>query len=192
MNDRARPAVFLDRDGTINVEVGYLSRPEDLRLINGSAGAIRLLNEAGFLVVVVSNQSGVARGYFSEEAVERVNKAMARRLERRGARLDAIYYCPHYPEGVVDRYRRECDCRKPAPGMVRRAQEDLGIDVPRSYVVGDHLGDILLAKNVGARSILVATGHGADEIEKLTGRGIEPDFVVKNLAEAVDRILSER
>ena len=192
MNDGARPAVFLDRDGTINVEVGYLSRPEDLRLINGSAGAVRRLNEAGFLVVVVSNQSGVARGYFSEEAVERVNEAMERRLRRRGARLDAIYYCPHHPEGVVDRYRRECGCRKPAPGMVRRAQEDLGIDVPRSYVVGDHRGDILLAKNVGARSILVTTGHGADEIEKLTGDGTQPDFIVKNLAEAVDRILFER
>jgi D-glycero-D-manno-heptose 1,7-bisphosphate phosphatase len=191
MKDRPRPAVFLDRDGTINVEAGYLSRPEDLRLINGSAAAIRRLNDAGFLVVVVSNQSGVARGYFGEEAVARVNEAMARRLKRRGAHLDAVYYCPHYPDGVVEQYRRECECRKPGPGMVRRAQEDLDIDVGRSYVVGDHRGDIKLAKNVGARSILVVTGHGAEEMDKLRGDGIEPDFVAKNLAEAVDRILSE-
>lgn len=192
MRTRGRPAVFLDRDGTINVEVGYLSRPEDLRLINGSARAIRRLNEAGFLVVVVSNQSGVARGYFGEAAVERVNGAMARRLGRRGARLDAVYYCPHYPEGVVQQYRRECDCRKPAPGMIRRAEQDLGIDVARSYVVGDHRGDIELAKNVGARSILVVTGHGADELHKLNEDGIKPDWVVNNLAGAVDRILAEQ
>jgi D,D-heptose 1,7-bisphosphate phosphatase len=192
VSERGRPAVFLDRDGTINVEVGYLSRPEDLRLINGSAAAIRRLNEAGFLVVVVSNQSGVARGYFGEDAVGRVNGAMARRLERSGARLDAVYYCPHYPDGVVEQYRRTCDCRKPAPGMIRRAEREHNIDVTRSYVVGDHRGDIELAKNVGARSILVVTGHGAEELQKLTEAGIQPDRVVKNLTEAVDRILSER
>jgi len=189
---RAARAVFLDRDGTINVEVGYLCRPEDFALIEGSAGAIRRLNEAGFLVVVVSNQSGVARGYFDEQQVDRVNETMARELERFGAHLDAVYYCPHYPEGIVEKYRRRCDCRKPGPGMVLKAEAELGIDVSRSYVVGDHQGDIELAKNVGARSILVVTGHGADELDKLQGQGIEPDYVADNLAEAVDRILSEQ
>jgi D-glycero-D-manno-heptose 1,7-bisphosphate phosphatase len=192
MSTETRPAVFLDRDGTINVEVGYLWRPEAFRLIDGSADAIRRLNEAGFLVVVVSNQSGVARGYFGEEAVAKVNETMARELERLGAHLDAIYYCPHYPDGAVEEYRRDCDCRKPSPGMVRRAQQAFDIDVVRSYVVGDHRGDIELAKNVGARSILVVTGHGAQEIEKLKAERIEPDFVADNLAEAVDHILSER
>jgi len=191
MSDGGRPAVFLDRDGTINVEVGYLSRPEDFRLIDGSGRAIRRLNEAGFLVVVVSNQSGVARGYFGEDAVAKVNETMTRELEQLGARLDAIYYCPHFPEGVVDQYRRECDCRKPGPGMVRQAQKDFDLDMGRSYVVGDHRGDILLAKNVGVRSILVVTGHGEEELKKLRGEGVEPDWVVNNLAEAVDRILSE-
>jgi D-glycero-D-manno-heptose 1,7-bisphosphate phosphatase len=190
MKEKSKRAVFLDRDGTINVEVGYLSRPEDLLLIEGSAHAIRRLNEAGFLVVVVSNQSGVGRGYFNEEAVASVNEAMVGELARFGARLDAIYYCPHYPEAVVEKYRLECDCRKPGPGMVRRAERELGIDVPDSYVVGDHRGDILLAKNVGARSVLVVTGHGADELEKLREEGVDPDYVTNNLAEAVDRILS--
>lgn len=190
MSEGQRPAVFLDRDGTINVEVGYLSRPEDFRLIDGSAGAIRRLNEAGFLVVVVSNQSGVARGYFGEDAVAKVNETMTRELEKLGARLDAIYYCPHFSDGVVEQYRRECDCRKPRPGMVRQAQKDFDLDMRRSYVVGDHRGDILLAKNVGVRSILVVTGHGAEELEKLRGEGVQPDWVVNNLAEAVDRILS--
>jgi D,D-heptose 1,7-bisphosphate phosphatase len=191
MSTKRRRAVFLDRDGTINVEVGYLSRPEDFALIEGSAQAVRCFNEAGFLVVVVSNQSGVARGYFGEQDVKKVNEKMARELERFGARLDAIYYCPHYPEGVVEEYRRECDCRKPGPGMIRLAEKELGIDVPNSYVVGDHRGDIVLAKNVGARSILVITGHGADELEKLRHEGVEPDHVVKDLAEAADRILTE-
>ncbi|MBN2225199.1 MAG: D-glycero-beta-D-manno-heptose 1,7-bisphosphate 7-phosphatase [Deltaproteobacteria bacterium] len=192
MSAKGRRAVFLDRDGTINVEVGYLSRPEDFVLIDGSAQAIKRLNEAGFLVVVVSNQSGVARGYFGEREVARVNETMAGQLEGLGARLDAVYYCPHYPEGTVEKYRRECNCRKPGPGMVRRAQEQFDIDVSRSYVVGDHRGDIVLAKNVGARSILVVTGHGAEEIDKLKGEGVLPDYVTNNLAEAVDRILSEQ
>ncbi len=190
MNRKRRRAVFLDRDGTINVEVGYLSRPEDFQLIEGSADAIRRLNEAGLLVVVVSNQSGVARGYFGEAEVARVNETMTKELARFGARLDAIYYCPHYPEAAVERYRRECDCRKPGPGMVRRAEEEFDIDVPDSYVVGDHRGDIMLAKNVGARSILVVTGHGAHELEKLKEEGVAPDYITNNLAEAVDRILS--
>jgi D-glycero-D-manno-heptose 1,7-bisphosphate phosphatase len=191
MSDRKRRAVFLDRDGTINVEVGYLSRPEDFALIEGSADAVRRLNEAGFLVVVVSNQSGVARGYFGEEDVRRVNERMERELERAGAHLDAIYYCPHYPEGTVEEYRVECDCRKPGPGMIRRAEKELGIDASDSYVVGDHRGDIMLAKSVDARSILVVTGHGADELEKLRQEGVEPDHVAKDLAEAADRILTE-
>ncbi len=191
MSTSGKRAVFLDRDGTINVEVGYLSRPEDFALIEGSAPAIRRLNDAGFLVVVVSNQSGVARGYFGEDDVKRVNEEMARQLERFGARLDAVYYCPHYPDAAVQEYRRECDCRKPGPGMIRRAEAELGIDVKVSYVVGDHRGDIVLAKNVGARSIMVVTGHGADELEKLRLEGVEPDLVVKDLAEATDRILTE-
>jgi D-glycero-D-manno-heptose 1,7-bisphosphate phosphatase len=191
MRKPGRRAVFLDRDGTINVEVGYLSRPEDFALIDGSGPAIRRLNEAGFLVVVVSNQSGVARGYFGEEAVARVNETMVAELERFDARLDAIYYCPHYPEGTVEAYRRRCGCRKPEPGMVLKAREELDIDVSGSYVVGDHRGDILLAKNVGARSILVVTGHGTEELDKLRDEGVEPDYVADNLAQAVERILSE-
>ncbi len=190
MSKLGRRAVFLDRDGTINVEVGYLHRPEDFALIDGSGPAIRRLNEAGFLVVVVSNQSGVARGYFGEDAVARVNEKMEVELDRFGAHLDAIYYCPHYPEGTVEAYRRTCDCRKPEPGMILKAREELDIDVSGSYVVGDHRGDVLLGKNVGARSILVVTGHGTEELDKLRGEGIEPDYVADNLAQAVDHILS--
>jgi D-glycero-D-manno-heptose 1,7-bisphosphate phosphatase len=183
-------AVFLDRDGTINVEVGYLSRPEDFVLIAGSGQAIRRLNEAGFVVVVVSNQSGVARGYFTEEDVGSINERMVRDLGLHGARLDAIYYCPHHPEFGEGDYRRECDCRKPSPGMVEQAVRRFGIDVKKSFVVGDHRGDIVLGRNVGATSIFVLTGHGSEELEKLTQEGTIPDHVAADIGAAVDYILT--
>jgi D-glycero-D-manno-heptose 1,7-bisphosphate phosphatase len=192
VSKKKRGAVFLDRDGTINVEVGYLSRPEDFALIPGSAEAVGRLNAAGFAVVVISNQSGVARGYFDEADVARVNDKMVQELRRHGARLDAIYYCPHHPEFGNGSYRRECDCRKPKPGMVRRAERELGVDAAGSFVVGDHRGDVMLAKNVGAASILVLSGHGGEELEKLVQEGAQPDFVAPDLAAAVDYILGAK
>jgi D-glycero-D-manno-heptose 1,7-bisphosphate phosphatase len=183
-------AVFLDRDGTINVEVGYLSDPDELELIPGAAEAVARLNDAGFIVVVVTNQSGVARGYFTEEDVHAVNRRMVDVLQSEGARIDGIYYCPHHPEFGSDVYRKDCECRKPNTGMVKRAVEDLDIDISRSYVVGDHVGDVLLGVNAGAHSIHVLTGHGADERKKLIERGINTVHLASNLKDAVEYILA--
>jgi D-glycero-D-manno-heptose 1,7-bisphosphate phosphatase len=184
-------AVFLDRDGTINEEVGYLSDPEGFVLIDGSAEAILRLNWAGLFVVVVSNQSGVARGYFTEDDVKRVNDKMIEELEKVGARLDRIYYCPHHPEIGDGEYRVKCRCRKPMPGMIEEAEKMLPIDVSRSFVVGDHTGDIELAHNVGASSIFVLTGHGGEEYEKMIEKGVIPDHTADDLLSAVDIILKE-
>jgi len=183
-------AVFLDRDGTINVEVGYLSNPEDLELIPGAARAVARLNDAGFVVVVVTNQAGVARGYFTEEDVIAVNRRMVEVLQQEGARIDGIYYCPHHPEFGGETYRKDCECRKPNTGMVKRAIADLDIDVSRSYVVGDHMGDVLLGINSGARSIHVLTGHGTDEREKLIERGINTVYLARDLTDAVEHIIA--
>ena len=195
LGSKKKTAVFLDRDGTINVEVDYLSNPDDFVLVDGSAAAIARLNEIGVLVIVVSNQSGVARGYFSEADVARVNEKMIRELEEHGARLDAIYYCPHHPDGVIENYRIECRCRKPGPAMVEEAQSRFKIDIDSSFVVGDHRGDVMLAKNLGARSVLVLTGHGMGEKDKLDREGVAPDRVARDLKEAVeyiDEILERR
>lgn len=183
-------AVFLDRDGTINVEVGYLSDPDELELIPGAAEAVARLNDAGYIVVVITNQSGVARGYFTEEDVAAVNRRMVDVLRPEGARIDGIYYCPHHPEFGSDEYRKDCECRKPNTGMVQRAVEDLDIDVSRSYVVGDHVGDVLLGINAGARSIHVLSGHGTGEREKLIERGIGSVHLACDLADAVEYILA--
>jgi len=138
-------AVFIDRDGTINRDVPYCSRPEDFELLPGAAEAIKLLNEHGFKVVVVTNQSGIARGYFTEETLARIHDKMRRELAKHGARVDAIYYCPHHPED-------NCECRKPKPKMVLQAAKDLDIDLSQSYVIGDDDKDIDLARRAGCRA----------------------------------------
>jgi D-glycero-D-manno-heptose 1,7-bisphosphate phosphatase len=164
-----RRAVFLDRDGTVNREVSYLRRMEDLRLLPGVRSGIRLLNNRGIPVVVVTNQSGIARGYFEEAFVERVHCEIARRLARGdGARVDAWYYCPHHPTAGRGPYTRPCDCRKPAPGLILRACRELGVDAAASVVVGDSLRDLELAWNVGATAVLVETGYGREVMERLT------------------------
>ena len=145
MADRA---VFLDRDGTIAEDVSYCRRPEDFRLLPNTARAIKLLNEHGFKVIVVTNQSGVGRGYFTEETLAEIHEKMKRELAREGARVDAIYYCPHHPDD-------NCDCRKPKPGMMRQAVKDYHIDLRRSFVMGDMPSDIAMGKATGCRTILI-------------------------------------
>jgi D-glycero-D-manno-heptose 1,7-bisphosphate phosphatase len=189
MDKTNKRAVFLDRDGTINEEVGYLAKPEDFVLIDGAAEAIKLLNDAGFAVVVVSNQSGVARGYFTEEDVMKVNDKMLFELNMKGAFVDGVYYCPHYPDFGDEKYGIDCDCRKPKPGMVEKAKEELGISIDGSFVVGDHRGDIELGKNIGAKTVLLLSGHGAEEAEKLKAEGIVPDHTADDLISAVKYIL---
>jgi D-glycero-D-manno-heptose 1,7-bisphosphate phosphatase len=153
-------AVFLDRDGTLIEEVGYLDRLDDIAFFPDSVDAVRLLNRAGFTVVVVTNQSGVARGLYDERFVAAAHERISKVLERGGAAVDAFYYCPHHPEAVVDAYRQVCDCRKPKPGLLRRAAADHDLDLRRSFVVGDRGDDLQAGLAVGASSVLVRTGYG--------------------------------
>ena len=184
-------AVFLDRDGTIIEEVGYLDRPERVELFPYSADAIRAFNRAGLRVVIVTNQSGVARGFFSEAVVHDVHRHIGRLLAEAGAHIDAYYYCPHHPDGKLAEYARVCDCRKPARGLVDRAARELGIDPGRSFAVGDRWLDVALARAVGAAGVLVRTGYGLTE-EQRPVKGLAPDAVVDNLAAAASWILRHR
>ncbi|HLY78808.1 MAG TPA: HAD-IIIA family hydrolase [Caulobacteraceae bacterium] len=158
-----RPAIFLDRDGTLNVERSFISRPDQLELLQGVPEALQLLREAGFLLIVVTNQSVIARGDASEADIAKVHDKLAWELGKAGAYLDAIYLCPHHPEAGFAGERADlkivCDCRKPAPGMIERACRDFGIDATRSWLVGDHTRDIETARRAGLRSILVRTGY---------------------------------
>jgi len=180
-----RKAVFLDRDGTINEEVDFLHRAEEMALIPGAAQAIRRLREGGFLIVVVTNQSGVGRGYYSEGDVETLHRHMAEELAREGASVDAWYFCPHHPEKAVGSYRVECDCRKPLPGMLQAGEKNLEIDLSASYMVGDKLADVGAALAAGCFPVLVSTGYGAKVADK---RPAGVSFVA-DLAAAADLIL---
>lgn len=186
-----RPAVFFDRDGTLNEEVEFLSVPEQLRLIPGAGDAVRIANERGFVTCVISNQSGVARGLFSESALVPIHAKLITELGSRGAHLDRIYYCPHHPTEGIPPYNIDCSCRKPRPGMLRQAEHELGVDLPRSFVIGDRLADILAGRSVGARSVLVLTGYGESARRESREQGVIPDFIADSVSEAVDFILQE-
>ena len=185
-----RPAVFLDRDGTLIEEAGYLDRLERLVLFPFSVDAVRLLNRAGLPVVLVTNQAGVARGIFPESFVEEAHAHLRERFEAGGARLDGFYYCPHHPDGTVEAYRRSCDCRKPGDAMLRRAAAELDIDLARSTVVGDRWHDIEAGRRAGARTVLVRTGYGRTE-EQRPKSDLAADAIADNVIEAVSWILQE-
>lgn len=163
-----RRAAFLDRDGTINQEKEYLYRIEEFEFVPGAPQAIRLLNRADYLVVVVTNQSGVARGYYGEEEVERLHRHMDALLAAAGARVDAWLYCPHHPAGRGD-YALSCSCRKPLPGMLLEAARRYSIDLKRSVMIGDKLIDVQAARAAGCRPILVRSGYGSREEGEVTG-----------------------
>jgi D-glycero-D-manno-heptose 1,7-bisphosphate phosphatase len=188
---RERPAAFLDRDGTITVERGYLRCPEDIEMIPGSAAGIRMLRDAGLLVVVVSNQSGVARGLMTEEDVALVHEALERLLGREGATIDGAYYCPNYSEGTDERYTRDTSCRKPAPGMIERAVRDLGIDLRSSVMVGDQLSDLELAAGVGIPGVLVLTGKGREAAALARDLDVPIAHTASDLAEAAAWIIAQ-
>src|SRR4029077_5591342 len=183
-----RPAFFLERDGTLIADVIYVDRVDQMAFFPWTVDTIRALNRAGLAVVVVTNQSGIARGLFTEAFVEETHRHLTARLQAGGARVDAYYYCPHHPRGTVDPYSRRCDCRKPGRELVDRAARDLGLDPERSFVVGDKWLDVQLARAVGARAILVRTGTGAVE-ERRPPIGVTADAVVDNLAAAASWIL---
>ena len=184
-------AAFLDRDGTIIEEVGYLDRRERVELYPFATDAIRALNRAGIQVVLVTNQSGIARGFFDQAVVEDVHQHMADLLARGGAHIDAYYYCPHHTDGRVPEYAVPCECRKPGRGLVDRAVRELGIDPSTSFTVGDRWVDVGLARSIGGRGVLVRTGYGAIE-ERRRPDGMHADAVVNNLVEAVSWILTHR
>jgi D-glycero-D-manno-heptose 1,7-bisphosphate phosphatase len=180
-----RPAVFLDRDGTIAEEVGYLNHASRFRMFPFVAAAIRRLNEAGLPVIVVTNQSGVGRGYFPESLVHSVNEFMKKELAAARARIDAVYYCPHTSAD-------DCDCRKPKTGLLECAAREHSLDLARSFVVGDRYGDVEMARNIRARGILVRTGYGEGELAWHSAKWpVQPDFVAEDLSKAADWILRQ-
>ncbi len=183
-----RIGVFLDRDGTLNEEVDYVRTPEQLRMIDGAAASVRTLNELGVVTCVISNQSGIARGYLSEKDLEAVHIKLKDELERYGARLDAIYYCPHHPAAGREPYNIECDCRKPRPGMLHRGEREFGLNLSRSFVVGDSIVDIQAGDAVGATTVLVLTGYGQTSFEASKEINLGIGKVAKNITEAVEFI----
>jgi D-glycero-D-manno-heptose 1,7-bisphosphate phosphatase len=181
-----RPAVFMDRDGCLTEEVGYVNHPSRIRLLPRTAEAVRRLNEAGIAAVMVTNQAGVARGYFSEETLHAANERMRRELDAAGARLDGLYVCMHHPREGRPPYRADCDCRKPRPGLLTRAAAELGLDLRASVMVGDRLSDVATGQSVGAAGVLVLTGYGLGEWEfRPAGHEIKPDHVAPDLLDAV-------
>lgn len=187
MNERSI-GIFLDRDGTINEDVNFLSSPEQIILIDGSAEAIKEMNELGLKVIVFTNQSGIARGYFTEDDLHKIHARLDELLYQSGARIDAYYYCPHHPTEGNGEYKLECECRKPKDGMLRRASNEQSIDLKKSFVIGDRCIDIQAGKTAGATTILVLTGYGRLEYEKCKNENFEPDFIAKDLREAVEII----
>jgi len=170
-------AVFLDRDGVIIVDKNYQYKTEDLEFIPGSPNAIKQLNDAAYKVILISNQSGVARGYFTEDDLKKFNKHLAEELEKRGAKLDAVYYCPHHKEGKIEEFAKECGCRKPKPGMLLKASQEHEIDLSSSWMVGNEPKDIEAGKAAGCKTISTGSEKG------------EADFIAKDLNEAVKIIL---
>lgn len=184
-SDALRPAVFLDRDGTICEEMGYINHISRVHVFPFAAAAIRRLNEAGVPVIVVTNQSGISRGIFPEWLVAQVHELITRELAEGGAKVDAYYYCSHVRQD-------NCDCRKPLTGLLDRAAREHGLRLDRSYVVGDRYGDVELAHRAGGKGVLVLTGYGQGEHELQRQEWLrQPDVVAGNLAQAVDVILAE-
>lgn len=184
--NQPRRAVFLDRDGTLNVEVNYLHRIADFVLIDGAAAAIQRLNEAGYVVVLVTNQAGIARGYYDEAALHTLHEHLVGVLAASGARIDAIYFCPHHPD-----WTDACACRKPAPGMLLQAAADHGLDLRRSWMIGDTRSDMQAGRAAGCRTVLVRTGYGAAiAADLLANDASRPDAIVDDIGAAVQWVLS--
>ncbi|GAB7140072.1 D-glycero-beta-D-manno-heptose 1,7-bisphosphate 7-phosphatase [Deferribacterales bacterium RsTz2092] len=187
-----KPVVFIDRDGTINVDGGYINHADNFILYPFAAQAIRMLNTHGYLAVVVTNQSGIAKGFYTEEVMHELHGEMKTRLARGGARVDAIYYCPHDPDAKIEQYRMVCRCRKPDTGMLEQAIAELPIDTTRMTMVGDKYGDIQTGFKMNCRTIMLNTGYGAGEYRlKSSGWARQPDYRAENLLEAIGIVLNK-
>ncbi len=191
-NNPLQPAVFLDRDGTINEQMGYINHLSRFHLLPGVEQAIRSLNEYGLPVIVVTNQSGLARGYFPESLLDAVHAKMHRLLAEKGAHVDGLYICPHHPEAKEERFRRNCNCRKPKTGLLQQAAAELGLDLQRSYVVGDRWSDLRCGAAVGATTILVLTGYGRGDASYIgPGQAVQPNYVAEDLQAATRWIIAQ-
>jgi len=186
-------AVFLDRDGTISVEIGYIDNVELFKLYPESVEALASLKAMGYKLVVISNQSGVAQGFFPESRVRMIHDKMMSLLKENGVVLDGVYYCPHLPNGKIPEYAKECECRKPNIGMIKRAEKELKIDLRHSLLIGDKLSDIACGRNAGLKTILVRTGYGKETEQQLRGlsEAEKPEVIVETLREAVEWIRYE-
>lgn len=171
-----KPAVFLDRDGVLTEEKSYIMSVEELRIFPYVEECIRQIHRKGYYAIVITNQSGIARGLFTEEELWRMNRYLMQRTH-----VDAVYYCPHHPEGKIEKYRKVCHCRKPGIGLFKAALDKFDIDMARSFMVGDRAGDILAGQNAGVRTILVESGYGIKRMEQ----EVKPDYVLKDLREVV-------
>ena len=183
-----KPAVFLDRDGTIVEEAGYLDRLDRLVFFPFAIDAVRLLQRAGYGLVIVTNQAGIGRGMYDEQFVKDTHGVMTKRFAESGVKVDGYYYCPHHPEATVERYRRNCDCRKPGAGMLREAAAHLDLDLRRSYAIGDKWTDVQAGQAAGARGILVRTGYGRQS-EAFPPPGLNDPIVMDNVMSAAAWIL---
>jgi len=182
-------AIFIDRDGTLNEDIGYVSSPDRLVLYPWAAEAVRLINNSGAKTIIITNQSGIARGMYSEDDLDQIHSRMIHELSRDGARIDGVYYCPHHPDFGDPRYRVICDCRKPRPGMLLAASREHNIDLAVSFVIGDKASDIQLAENAGARGALVMTGYGRETLADADRWPCKPSIVGENLLDAIKQIL---
>ncbi len=184
-------AIILDRDGTINEDVGYPRLPSQIKIYPASFEALRKINASGFLAVIITNQSGIGRGYLTEAELETIHKKMKADFAAHGVHVDGIYFCPHYDLSSDPRYKKDCACRKPMPGLALQAARDLGIDLAGSYYIGDKVEDILFGLNIGARPVLVQTGFGIETEKKLAEMNIRPAHAAPDIGDAVDWILNE-
>ncbi len=190
MSTKLRPAVFLDRDGTVNEQMGYINHISRFHLLPDSARAIKLLNDNEVPVIVVSNQSGLARGYFPDKLLDEVHAKMDTLLAQKGAKIDGLYFCPHHPEAKEEKYRQACNCRKPKTGMLLQAAEEMNLDISRSFLVGVRWSDIKCAHMAGCTPVLVLTGYGSGDYQYIgPSQEIQPAYVAENLFNAVDWIL---
>lgn len=183
----------MDRDGTMTHEVGYVNHPSRLKLLPGTAAAVKSCNDAGLLAIVVTNQAGAARGYFTEDLIGVVHERLRALIDRAtGGRLDAVYHCPHHPKEGPPGLRLDCECRKPRPGMIERACREHPVDRPRSYMVGDKISDVEFGQRLGLRTVMVLTGYGRGEHEfQRADWTVRPDHVAKDLRRAVEWIAGD-
>ena len=185
-------AVFLDRDGTINEEMGYINHVSRFKIFKFVPEAIKILNNAGYLVIVVTNQSGLARGYFDENLINMLHASLLKKVQKKSAKIDAIYFCPHHPTEGIQKYRINCDCRKPKPGMIKQAQKEFDINLNKSIMIGDRYKDVEFGKQLGLKTIMLLTGYGLGEYTFQRHLWNEqPDLVCNNLLEAAQIIKSD-